>query len=109
MERVRQEVLSKKPADLKADVSLVPIMSGGMAQAMIMYDLSGPDLKQLEKYSEQHRQARCSKIPGAVDVSSNLVTGKPELSVQHRPREGRRPGRVGGRRGRRRCSCWWAA
>ena len=81
MERVRQEVLSKKPADLKADVSLVPIMSGGMAQAMIMYDVSGPDLKQLEKYSESI-QASMRKIPGAVDVSSNLVTGKPEVSVK---------------------------
>ena len=81
MERVRQEVLSKKPADLKADVSLVPIMSGGMAQAMIMYDVSGPELKQLEKYSDSI-QASMRKIPGAVDVTSNLVTGKPEVSVQ---------------------------
>ena len=56
-------------------------MSGGMAQAMIMYDLSGPELKQLEKYSDSI-QAAMKKIPGAVDVSSNLVTGKPEVAVQ---------------------------
>jgi hydrophobic/amphiphilic exporter-1 (mainly G- bacteria), HAE1 family len=81
MERVRKEVLSKKPDDLKADVSLVPIMSGGLAQAMIMYDLSGPDLKELERYSDRI-VAAMKKIPGAVDVSSTLVTGKPELAVQ---------------------------
>jgi hypothetical protein len=42
MEQVRREVLAKMPKDLKADVSLVPIFSGGMAQAIVMYDLSGP-------------------------------------------------------------------
>ena len=81
MERVRKEVLTKIPADIKADVSLVPIMSGGMAQAMIMYDLSGPDLEQLEIYSDKI-QAAMKKIPGAVDVTSNLVTGKPEVAVE---------------------------
>jgi HAE1 family hydrophobic/amphiphilic exporter-1 len=81
MERVRKEILIRKPADLRADVSLVPVMSGGVAQAMVMYDLSGPDLKQLEVYSEKIVDG-IKKIPGAVDVSSTLVAGKPELSVR---------------------------
>jgi hydrophobic/amphiphilic exporter-1 (mainly G- bacteria), HAE1 family len=81
MQRVRKEILSKKPAGLKADVSLVPIMSGGMAQAMVMYDLSGPELKQLEKYSDNVVKAM-EKVPGLVDGSSSLVSGKPELAVQ---------------------------
>ncbi|HKP59900.1 MAG TPA: efflux RND transporter permease subunit [Polyangiales bacterium] len=80
MERVRREVLSHKPADLKADVSEVPVMSGGMSQAMVMYDLSGPELVRLEEYSEKI-VAAVEKVPGAVDVSSTMVSGKPELSL----------------------------
>jgi hydrophobe/amphiphile efflux-1 (HAE1) family protein len=80
MERVRREVLSHKPADLQADVSLVPVFSGGLAQAMVMYDLSGPDLARLEQYSGSITAAM-KRIPGAVDVTSTLVTGKPEVSV----------------------------
>ena len=41
--------------------------------------------------------AELKKVPGAVDVDTNLVLGKPELQRLHRPREGRRPGRAGGR------------
>jgi len=81
MERVRQEVLSHKPEGLKADVSLVPVMSSGMAQAIVMYDLSGPDLKKLEEYSDKIVEAM-KKVPGAVDVSSTLVSGKPQVAVR---------------------------
>jgi HAE1 family hydrophobic/amphiphilic exporter-1 len=80
MERVRREILVHKPADLQADVSLVPIFSGGMAQAMVMYDLSGPELSQLQIYSDKMVEG-IKKIPGAVDVSSSLIAGKPELAV----------------------------
>jgi hydrophobic/amphiphilic exporter-1 (mainly G- bacteria), HAE1 family len=80
MERVRQQVLSHKPADLRADVSLVPIFQGGMAQAVITYDVSGPDLKVLGEASGKLVTA-VKKIPGAVDVSSTFITGKPEVGV----------------------------
>ncbi len=80
MERIRRDILAHKPADLQADVSLVPVMSGGLAQAMVMYDLSGPDIAKLTAYTERIL-AGMKTIPGAVDVSSNLVTGKPELVV----------------------------
>jgi len=80
MERVRREVLSKKPAELRADVSLVPVMSGGMAQATIMYDLSGPDLARLEAYSAE-LQTKMLRIPGAVDVGSTQVPRRPELTL----------------------------
>jgi multidrug efflux pump subunit AcrB len=81
MEQVRREVLATMPKELKADVSLVPIFSGGMAQAIVMYDLSGPELSQLQEYSDKI-VAGMRKIPGAVDVSSSLVAGKPELALQ---------------------------
>jgi len=80
MERVRREVLAKQDPSLRTDVSLVPLFAGGMAQALIMYDLSGPDLAQLQRYSDDV-VARIKKIPGAVDVSSSLIGGKPELGV----------------------------
>src|SRR4051812_21257101 len=81
MEQVRREVLARMPKDLKADVSLVPIFSGGMAQAIVMYDLSGPELTRLQEFSDKI-VAGMKKIPGAVDVSSSLVAGKPELALQ---------------------------
>jgi HAE1 family hydrophobic/amphiphilic exporter-1 len=81
MEQVRREVLAKMPRDLKADVSLVPIFSGGMAQAIVMYDLSGPELSRLQEFSDKIVDGM-KKIPGAVDVSSSLVAGKPELALQ---------------------------
>src|SRR5204863_7319949 len=81
MEQVRREVLATMPRDLRADVSLVPIFSGGMAQAIVMYDLSGPELSRLQYYSDKIL-AGMKKIPGAVDVSSSLVSGRPELALQ---------------------------
>jgi hydrophobic/amphiphilic exporter-1 (mainly G- bacteria), HAE1 family len=82
MERVRKEILVTPPADLsRADVSEVPVMSAGTAQAIIMYDLSGPDLDQLEAYTG-NIIAGMKKIPGAVDVASTFVTGKPELTAR---------------------------
>ena len=80
MERVRKDVLVHTPSDVRADVSLVPVFSGGMAQAVIMYDLSGPDLVKLQQYSDRI-VAGMKKIPGAVDVSSSLIGGKPELAA----------------------------
>jgi HAE1 family hydrophobic/amphiphilic exporter-1 len=80
MERVRRDVLAKQDRRLRTEVSLVPLFAGGMAQALIMYDLSGPDLAQLQRYSDQVVQ-RMKKVPGAVDVSSSLIGGKPELAV----------------------------
>ena len=80
MERVRRQVLDKQDPSLRTDVSLVPLFAGGMAQALIMYDLSGPDLAQLQRYSDDV-VARMKKVPGAVDVSSSLIGGKPELGV----------------------------
>jgi hydrophobe/amphiphile efflux-1 (HAE1) family protein len=79
MAQVRREVLAKQDPALRTDVSLVPLFAGD-AQAIIMYDLSGPDLSALQRYSDE-MVARMRAIPGAADVSSSLTGGKPELSV----------------------------
>ncbi|MDQ2645831.1 MAG: efflux RND transporter permease subunit [Myxococcota bacterium] len=80
MDRVRHEIVAKQPKELEIDVSEVPMFSGGWKQAPVMYEISGPELVELEKYSKQ-LMARVKQIPGAVDVTSSLVSGKPELAL----------------------------
>jgi hydrophobe/amphiphile efflux-1 (HAE1) family protein len=81
MDRVRREILSKQPKDLRVKVSEVDLIAGGGAQATIMYVMSGPDLERLQVYA-QKVQEQLSHVPGAVDVDSTLISGKPEISVR---------------------------
>jgi hydrophobic/amphiphilic exporter-1 (mainly G- bacteria), HAE1 family len=80
MDLIRREVLSKQPKELRVKASEVALFSGGGAQATIMYVMSGPDLDRLSEYAEK-AQAALAKVPGAVDVDSTLVSGKPEIAV----------------------------
>jgi hydrophobe/amphiphile efflux-1 (HAE1) family protein len=80
MDRIRREVLSKQPKDLRVKASEVGLFSGGPAQATVMYVMSGPELDRLSTYAEK-AQAGLTKVPGAVDVDSTLVSGKPEIAV----------------------------
>jgi HAE1 family hydrophobic/amphiphilic exporter-1 len=80
MDVVRREVLSKQPKELRVKASEVALFSGGPAQATITYVMSGPDLDKLSAYAEK-AQAGLTKVKGAVDVDSTLVSGKPEIAV----------------------------
>jgi hydrophobic/amphiphilic exporter-1 (mainly G- bacteria), HAE1 family len=82
MEKVRQEVGSKQPPELKVLVGEISDFGGGaFSTARIQYNLSGPDLALLEKYSSEIvRQLK--ETPGAVDVNSSLVPGKPEVGIR---------------------------
>jgi hydrophobic/amphiphilic exporter-1 (mainly G- bacteria), HAE1 family len=81
MDEVRQKITSKQASDLRIVVSEVGAFSGGgFSTAKIQYTLSGPDLKKLEQYSASI-VAKFRKVPGAVDVDSSLITGKPEIGV----------------------------
>jgi HAE1 family hydrophobic/amphiphilic exporter-1 len=80
MDLVRREILSKQPKELRVKANEVALFSGGGAQATIMYVMSGPDLDRLSEYA-QKAQAGLTKVPGAVDVDSTLVSGKPEIAV----------------------------
>lgn len=53
---------------------------GGGGGGAIQFMVQGPELKQLEKYSEALR-VKASRIPGLVDVDTTLNAGKPEMSV----------------------------
>jgi multidrug efflux pump subunit AcrB len=81
MDEVRQKITSKQAPDLRITVSEVGAFSGGgFSTAKVQYTLSGPDLKKLEQYSDSI-VAKFRKVPGAVDVDSSLITGKPEIGV----------------------------
>jgi multidrug efflux pump subunit AcrB len=80
MNRVRREIIARQAPGLRLDVSLVPFFEGGGAEAMVSYTLSGPDLARLHEGSEKVLAA-VKMIPGAVDVKSSLLAGKPEVGV----------------------------
>lgn len=88
MARVRKEVLPEYyKQDLRLAVQPVAAFSGGgNSNANIVYNLSGPNLEDLGKYSEELLK-KMRSIPGLVDVNTSLVLGKPELGVNiDRPR-----------------------
>jgi len=83
MADVRQHILPDyQRLNLRTNVSPVNTFGGGV-NAEIMYWIGGPDLKQLEHYSDVllARLNQMKKI-GVVDPDTNLVTGKPELGVR---------------------------
>jgi hydrophobe/amphiphile efflux-1 (HAE1) family protein len=81
MDRARREIISKLDKSLRTGASEVAAFGGsGAVTAKIQYTVRGPDLKKLEE-TAAHVMAKLSKVPGAVDVESSLVTGKPELGV----------------------------
>ncbi len=78
MDRVRQEVVSKYPADMRMAVLQVPPFSTGQSSATVQYIIAGPDLDRINKAAEDS-MAEVRKIPGIRDVDSTLISGKPEL------------------------------
>jgi len=89
MARIRENVLAHQPKDLRVSVGEVPaITGGGNSNAIVQYVMSGPDLDQLTKYADATLE-KLRKTPGAVDVDSNLVLGKPEIVADvHRAKAG---------------------
>ncbi len=81
MKTVRNEVLPKFRG-LRSTVSLVAAISGGGGPPTgASYTIGGRDLKKLEEYSQKVVEA-VKKTPGAVDVDTSLIAGKPELGVR---------------------------
>ncbi len=81
MDEVRKEVLPLyAKLDLRTQVSQISAIGGGN-NAEIQFWIGGPDLAKLAEYSEV-LLAKLRAIPGAADPDSNLVVGKPELSVR---------------------------
>ncbi|HSP77510.1 MAG TPA: efflux RND transporter permease subunit, partial [Myxococcaceae bacterium] len=80
MDRVRREIISKLSKEVRISVSEVPLFGGGPAQAAVMFSVTGPDFEELIRHS-QILLEKLRTIPGAVDVDSNLVLGKPEIDA----------------------------
>jgi hydrophobe/amphiphile efflux-1 (HAE1) family protein len=80
METVRRTIVARQPKTYIVDVSQVPMFVGGGKEANVTYDISGPDLDALERYSTELTE-RVRKLPGAVDVNTSLVAGKPEVTL----------------------------
>jgi HAE1 family hydrophobic/amphiphilic exporter-1 len=84
MNAIRRDVMPRVAAEkLRVSVSPVGLIGGGgaLSNKEIGYYISGPDLKKLAQYSER-LTAALAKVPGAVDVDTSLVLGKPEMTVQ---------------------------
>ncbi|MEO8682894.1 MAG: efflux RND transporter permease subunit, partial [Vicinamibacterales bacterium] len=79
MAQVREQIL---PPYAKAGIRTAVQQGGGPGGGGggIQFMVQGPDLKQLEKYSEALRE-KALAIPGLVDVDTSLNAGKPEMSV----------------------------
>ncbi len=82
MTQVRSEILPKVAGErLRTSVGPVAaIGGGGMVNKEVAFFLNGPDLKTLARYSTRLTDA-LARVPGAVDVDTTLVLGKPELAV----------------------------
>lgn len=76
-----RELLQKYPKELRTSVQQVQAFSGGgFRNANVQFFIGGPDLKELEKYSNIILE-KMKTVPDAVDVDSTLISGKPELRL----------------------------
>lgn len=81
MQRTRTEIVPKLGKEYRVQVGEVPDFGGsGESNAPIQYTLVGPDLDELARIATKIVE-EAKKVPGAVDVDSSLVVGKPELEV----------------------------
>jgi hydrophobic/amphiphilic exporter-1 (mainly G- bacteria), HAE1 family len=87
MNKARREITSKQDKSLRITVQEVAAFGGGaFSTAKIQYTIRGPDLKKLETVTA-NVTGKLKKVPGAVDVDSSLISGKPEIGVRiDRPR-----------------------
>lgn len=77
-----RDLLAKFPSELRTGVQQVQAFSGGgFRNANVQFLISGPDLKELEQYSQKLLE-RMKTIPDAVDVDSTLISGKPEVQLE---------------------------
>jgi hydrophobe/amphiphile efflux-1 (HAE1) family protein len=80
MDRVRKDIIAQAPSSLRITVGEVQTVSAGTSSATISYALVGPDLDGLALHAT-HIVDELRKVPGAVDVDSTLILGKPALNA----------------------------
>jgi hydrophobic/amphiphilic exporter-1 (mainly G- bacteria), HAE1 family len=76
-----REILLTFPKELRTSVQPVQAFSGGgFRNANVQFFIGGPDLKELEKYSNILLD-KLKQSADAVDVDSTLISGKPEIRL----------------------------
>jgi hydrophobe/amphiphile efflux-1 (HAE1) family protein len=81
MDRVRHEIIASQSKDLRITVGEVPLFGGGgFSNARTQYTVRGPELEKLEAIAKDATD-KLRQVPGAVDVDSSLIVGKPEIGV----------------------------
>jgi hydrophobe/amphiphile efflux-1 (HAE1) family protein len=81
MDWVRHEVIDKLPPGLRVTVSEVSAFGGGgFSTQRNQYSVRGPDLAKLQQITDDAIK-KLRATPGAVDVDSSLIVGKPEIGV----------------------------
>jgi HAE1 family hydrophobic/amphiphilic exporter-1 len=81
MDWVRREIIAREPPELRMTAMEVSAFSsGGFATQRNQYTVRGPDLRKLEEIGKNVTD-KLKKTPGAVDVDSSLIVGKPEIGV----------------------------
>jgi len=80
-DRARTEIAPLAAEGWRVTVANVSdIGGGGRASARVQFNLSGPDLKELERIATEVVE-RLKQVPGAVDVDSTLDPVKPEIGI----------------------------
>lgn len=80
MDFIRNTIVPKYRAqNLRVSVLARDAIGAGSV-ASGLYVVSGPDAKQLETYAGKLME-RLKQVPGAVDVDSSLIVGKPQYGV----------------------------
>ena len=84
---VREKIVAPQRGDLRVTISDISAFGGsGFSSAKVQYAISGPDLGVLERVTANVLK-KLKAVPGAVDIDSSLISGKPELGVYvDRPR-----------------------
>ena len=78
MERMRNEIVAKQPKELRIDVSEVDAFNSGQSHRRPCSTcINGPDLDKLGSYIGKSIVEQLKKVPGAVDVDTNLVSASP--------------------------------
>ncbi|ATB40185.1 RND multidrug efflux transporter [Cystobacter fuscus] len=80
MNRVRRDITSKLPKEYRVSVTNAPLFGGGGTQAAVQYVVRGPDFDELGKQATLLME-KLKSVHGVVDVDSNLIIGKPEVSA----------------------------
>ena len=80
MDRVRQELAPKYPAEWRMTVMLVPAFNSGQSSANVQYMIAGPSLDRISVAAKAALE-EARKIPGIRDLDTTLVDGKPEITA----------------------------